>query len=289
MNNLVHCADGRTPYQALTGLDPIKLDVSNFHAFGCPCYVLDHRFQSGNSIVPKREPRYVQRSPSHAANVALIFNPRTGHVSPQFHGVFDDDFTTVPYLHSSQVPPFWADLVCASTKLHVYTKRQVDTWQSLPELTLEISDFTSEQTEIPNVELGTSTNKAPASSLEGSEGVLDASTSEHTSMLQVVSFQDQNASGNNNPQPNEWAMPESVDLHKSGLRRSSCLVALHSNETIAAYSTLPIKQTPFKAACLMPFSLFCSYGMGTMALAHTHQTIATQTPSFLTTAVNSFH
>jgi hypothetical protein len=30
-NNLVHRAYGRTPYQALTGLDPIKLDVWNFH------------------------------------------------------------------------------------------------------------------------------------------------------------------------------------------------------------------------------------------------------------------
>ena len=35
---------------------------------------------------------YVGRSPSHASNVALILNPRTGHVSPQFHVVFDDDF-----------------------------------------------------------------------------------------------------------------------------------------------------------------------------------------------------
>ncbi len=87
---------------------------------------------------------YVGRSPSHAANVALIFNPCTGHVSQQFHVIFDNDFTTVPYLHSSQVPPFWADLVCTSTKLHVSTKRQVDTWQSLPELTPEIGDFTSE-------------------------------------------------------------------------------------------------------------------------------------------------
>ncbi len=88
---------------------------------------------------------YLGRSPSHAANVALIFNPRTGQVSPQFHVVFDDDFTTVPYLRSSQAPPFWAELVCASTKLHIYTKRQVDTWQSLPEITLEIGDFTSER------------------------------------------------------------------------------------------------------------------------------------------------
>jgi hypothetical protein len=29
--------------------------------------------------------------------------------------------------------------------------------------------------------------------------------------------------------------------------------------------------------------------MGTIALAHTHQTIAMQTPFLLTTAVNSFH
>jgi hypothetical protein len=139
MNNLVRHADGRTPYQALTGLDPIKLDVSNFYTFGCPCYVLDHRLQSSNSMVPKWEPRarmglYVGHSPSHAANIALNFNPCTGHVSPQFQVVFDDDFTTAPYLRSSQVPPFWPELVRASTKLHVYTERQVDTWQSLPEL-----------------------------------------------------------------------------------------------------------------------------------------------------------
>jgi hypothetical protein len=232
---------------------------------------------------------YVGRSPSHAANVTLIFNPRTGHVSPQFHIIFDDDFTTVPYLGSSQVPPFWVDLVCASTKLHSYIKRQVEAWQSLPELTPEIGDFTSEQTEIPNVELGTSANKVPASSLKGSKEVLDASMSEHKSWLQVVSFHDQNASGDNNPQPNEWAMPESVDLHKSGLRCSSCLAALHSNETIAAHSTLPIKHTPYKVACLALFSSFCSFGMGLIALVHTHQTIAAQMPSLLTTAVNCFH
>jgi hypothetical protein len=101
-------------------------------------------------------------------------------------------------------------------------------------------------------------------------------------MLQVVSFQNQNASGNNNPQPNEWTMPKSVDLHKSGLWRSSCLAALHSNETIADHSTLPIKQTPLKAPCLALFSLLCSYGMGTIALVHTHQTITASAKAALT-------
>jgi hypothetical protein len=42
----------------------------------------------------------------------------------------DNDFTTVFYLHTATVPPFWVDLVRASSKLQVYTKRQVNTWQS---------------------------------------------------------------------------------------------------------------------------------------------------------------
>ncbi len=128
MNNLVHRADGQTPYQTLTGLDHVKLDVLNFHTFGCPCYVLDHRLQSGNSMIPKWEPRsrmgmYNGRSPSHAANVALIFNPCTGYIPLQFHVIFDNDFTTVPYLRTATIPPYWVDLVCASSKLHVHTKR----------------------------------------------------------------------------------------------------------------------------------------------------------------------
>jgi hypothetical protein len=41
---------------------------------------------------------YVGWSPSHAANVSLILNPRTGHISPQFHVVYNNDFTTVLYL-----------------------------------------------------------------------------------------------------------------------------------------------------------------------------------------------
>ncbi len=186
---------------------------------------------------------YVGRSPSHDANVALIFNPRTGHISPQFHVVFDDDFTTVPYLHTSQIPPFWAELVCASSKLHVYTKRQTDTWQSLPELTPEIGDFTSDHAVNPNV-LGAPISGVSSSSLKPSlkasksKGVKDvSSTSDHTSALRVVSFQDQNISWSDHPQPNEWAMPESVDLHSSGLQRLSRLAALHSSETIEANST----------------------------------------------------
>ena len=71
---------------------------------------------AGGPGAPKWEPRarlgiYVGHSPIHAGSVALVLNPKTGLVSPQYHVVFDDDFTTVPHLHANTVPENWAKLV----------------------------------------------------------------------------------------------------------------------------------------------------------------------------------
>ncbi len=48
--------------------------------------------------------------------MALVFNPRTGWVSPQYHVVFDDTFSTVPYMDAGTVPPHWEDLLKHSSK-----------------------------------------------------------------------------------------------------------------------------------------------------------------------------
>ncbi len=42
MNHLVHPANGHTPFEMLAGLDSAPIRISDFHTFGCPCYVLDH-------------------------------------------------------------------------------------------------------------------------------------------------------------------------------------------------------------------------------------------------------
>ncbi len=146
LNNLVHHADDQTLYETLAGLDSSKIIMSNFHTFGCSCYVLDHRLLSGIGKVPKWKPHarmgiYVGRSPSHASNVALILNPRTGHVSPQFHVVFDDDFTTVQYLCTGMVPSHRVNLVRSSATIQMYTEQQVGTWQSIPDIETEQGDF----------------------------------------------------------------------------------------------------------------------------------------------------
>ena len=73
--------------------------LSDFQVFGCPVYVLDNTLQDGNEL-RKWQSRsrlgvYVGHSTSHSGNVALVLNPTTLHVSPQYHVVFDNGFTTV--------------------------------------------------------------------------------------------------------------------------------------------------------------------------------------------------
>ncbi len=120
-NHLSLDDNGRSPMQKFTGLDIIP-DLKDFHPFGCPVFVLDSRLQSEMSAIPKWEPRsrvgvYLGHSPCHAGSVALVLNPRTLRVSPQYHLVFDDEFSTVPYMTSGEVPPHWAELVKTSANL----------------------------------------------------------------------------------------------------------------------------------------------------------------------------
>jgi hypothetical protein len=90
----------------------------------CPCYVLDTRLHNAGSIgPPKWEPRsknihvYLGNSPFHAGSVALVYNLSTGHISPQYHVVFDNDFTTVPYMEAGTIPPNWSDLLQTSSEM----------------------------------------------------------------------------------------------------------------------------------------------------------------------------
>ena len=73
--------------------------LQRLHVFGSPCFVLDPKLQDGKSL-PKwkrraRQGQYLGVSKEHASNVANILNPTTDSISPQFHVVHDDLFTTV--------------------------------------------------------------------------------------------------------------------------------------------------------------------------------------------------
>ena len=90
--------DGRSPMERLVGTTN-SFHLHDFHPWGCPVYILDSRLQSGIKGVPKWEPRtrlgiFVGDSPVHARSVALFLNRTTGHISPQFHVIFDRLFSS---------------------------------------------------------------------------------------------------------------------------------------------------------------------------------------------------
>ena len=121
LNELGLGSDLQAPLKRFSN-QKLKIDPSQWHTFGFPCYALDSWLQSGLGTTPKWEPRdrlgiYVGHSPFHAGSVALVLNPKTLHVSPQFHAVFDDNFSTVPFMRNNEVPPNWKELVKNSSQL----------------------------------------------------------------------------------------------------------------------------------------------------------------------------
>jgi len=113
-----------TPTSA--GLSPIKIfsgskqstPSSAFHPFGCPIYVLKSTLHQ-NLKIPRWKPRsrvgvYVGFSPHHASSVPLILSTTKGLISPQFHVVFDDNFSTTQCLHSNTIKTNWPELFSTS-------------------------------------------------------------------------------------------------------------------------------------------------------------------------------
>ena len=113
-------ANGKIPLEKFSGLQG-DVGIKYFHTWGCPVYVLDSRLQDGPGKIPKWYPRawaviYLEHSIVHANSVALVLNPNTGHVSPQFNCVFYGHFTTVLHMNNVTVPSNWDDSVERSSE-----------------------------------------------------------------------------------------------------------------------------------------------------------------------------
>ena len=137
LNSLQVDITGQTPESILNGVEIEDIPVKSYHTLFCPTYVLDARLQSsGGADPPKWEPRsrivvYLVHSPFHSGNLALVCNPTTGRVSPQYHVVFDDEFTTVPYMEAGTLPPNWKELIEHSSEMAITEDVfKADTWLS---------------------------------------------------------------------------------------------------------------------------------------------------------------
>ena len=102
---------GIAPIDLFTGMTAPRHKLRDLHKWGAPVYVLDPVLQAGKKL-PRWQPRsrrgmFVGFSNVHSSDVPLILNLRTGHVSPQYHVVFDDDFSTVCSIPANADPPSW--------------------------------------------------------------------------------------------------------------------------------------------------------------------------------------
>jgi hypothetical protein len=101
-NKIPHHGGALSPEELFCRFKNPQSALSRGHVFDCPVYVLEPALQDGKKI-PKWDSRarqgiFVGFLKEHSTTVPLVLNPRTNHVTPQFHIIFDDAFTTVPSL-----------------------------------------------------------------------------------------------------------------------------------------------------------------------------------------------
>jgi hypothetical protein len=82
--------------------------------WGWPAYVLGPHLQDGKKI-PKWEPRarrgqFLGFSRKHSSLVGLIWNLQTQYITPQFHIVYKELFSTVASDHVLDLSEVWIDL-----------------------------------------------------------------------------------------------------------------------------------------------------------------------------------
>ena len=104
-NHLPDESSGLAPIEILSKTRLPSFDcLRQLHVWGCPTFVLDPSLQDGKKL-PKWKPRsrlgmYVVYAKGFASSVGYILNLKTSSVSPQYHVVHDDFFTTVPASHT---------------------------------------------------------------------------------------------------------------------------------------------------------------------------------------------
>ena len=110
-----------------SGLSPLELFtrtvlgsnevIQRARVWGSPCYVLSPKLQDAKKLPKwKRKSRlgvYLGGSSQHSPTVGRILNLKTGHISPQFHVVYDELFTSVQGKLEKEYfdPTIWSNMI----------------------------------------------------------------------------------------------------------------------------------------------------------------------------------
>jgi hypothetical protein len=112
-NHVPNAKSGQSPEDLYSRTTWPRHQLQDIHVWGAPTYVLDSAMQDGKKL-PRWTPRsrravHLGTSKKHSSNVPLVLNLDTLAISPQYHVVFDDWFSTVE-AGPDLAPPEWEDL-----------------------------------------------------------------------------------------------------------------------------------------------------------------------------------
>jgi hypothetical protein len=116
---------GICPHHIFLGSTIPRYCLLSIHVWGCPVFALDPKLQAGEKI-PRLQPRsrqgvFMGFRPLNSSDVPLVLNLQAGGITPQFHVVFDNHFSTAPSVKRETDPPdHWAD-VCLDNARNVTT------------------------------------------------------------------------------------------------------------------------------------------------------------------------
>ena len=109
---------GMAPINLMSKTTWPRRKLKDTHEWGCLVYALDPKIADGKKIpcwnTRSRQGVFVGFSRDHASNIPLILNLTSVKISPLFHVVFDNWFTTVAASVNALPDSAWDDLFCGS-------------------------------------------------------------------------------------------------------------------------------------------------------------------------------
>ena len=111
-NHVPRTDTGISPHDLFTRVRWEQRKFHDLHVRGCPVYVLQKSIADGKKL-PCWKPKSTRcqlmgLSNRHATSVPLVLYPVTGYITPQFHVVFDDWFSTIAMTYE-KLPDFFTD------------------------------------------------------------------------------------------------------------------------------------------------------------------------------------
>ena len=111
--------------------EKVSETLSNCHIWSCPTYFLEQKLQKPGVKIPKWDPRSrrgvnMRFSKMHSTQVGSVVNLLTGSISPQYHVVFDEMFSTVTSIAAADPKVGIRLLISRNSRIQVMLDQEYD-------------------------------------------------------------------------------------------------------------------------------------------------------------------